>query len=241
MLKKGEIARNELDARQQTWMRSKTEVQTIEGNKIQLMGDLDDAVYKLATIDSDTRNQIDGFKAKISEIDEKLATGEAHGSIVIRAPASGVIADIVGRPGQVLGAGSTMLTIVPAQAQMRAVLLAPSSAIGFVHNGQRVLMLYSAFPYQKFSEQPGTVVSIAQAAADPDQAKALLAGSPLDKTATYYRVVVEPDRQFVDVAGEPQALPANMRVEAYALLDRRPLYRWILQPLDAFSRAAHQG
>ena len=33
MLKKGEIARNELDARQQTWMRSKTEVQTIEGNK----------------------------------------------------------------------------------------------------------------------------------------------------------------------------------------------------------------
>jgi hypothetical protein len=71
------------------------------------------------------------------------------------------------------------------------------------------------------------VVSIAQAAADPDQTKAPLAGSPLDKTATYYRVVVEPDRQFVDVAGEPHALPANMRVEAYALLDRRPLYRWI--------------
>ena len=72
-----------------------------------------------------------------------------------------------------------MLTIVPAQAQMRAVLLAPSSAIGFVHNGQRVLMLYSAFPYQKFGEQSGTVVSIAQVAVDPDQTKALLAGSPL--------------------------------------------------------------
>jgi hypothetical protein len=25
--------------------------------------------------------------------------------------------------------------------------------------------------------------------------------------------------------------------EAYALLDRRPLYRWILQPLDAFGRS----
>jgi membrane fusion protein len=241
MLKKGEIARNELDIRQQAWMRSKTEVETIEGNKIQLTGDLDDAEYKLATIDSETSNQIDGFKAKIAEIDEKRAAGEAHGSIVIRAPASGVIADIVGKPGQVLEAGSTMLTIVPAQAQMRAVLLAPSSAIGFVHNGQRVLMLYSAFPYQKFGEQSGTVVSIAQVAVDPDQTKALLAGSPLDKTATYYRVVVEPDKQFVDVAGEPHALPANMRVEAYALLDRRPLYRWILQPLDAFGRAAHQG
>lgn len=240
MLKKGEIARNELDIRQQAWMRSQTEVETIEGNKIQLTGDLDDAEYKLATIDSETSNQIDGFKAKISEIDEKRAAGEAHGSIVIRAPASGVIADIVGKPGQVLEAGSTMLTIVPAQAQMRAVLLAPSSAIGFVHNGQRVLMLYSAFPYQKFGEQSGTVVSIAQVAVDPDQTKALLAGSPLDKTATYYRVVVEPDKQFVDVAGEPHALPANMRVEAYALLDRRPLYRWILQPLDAFGRAAHQ-
>jgi membrane fusion protein len=190
------------------------------------MGDLDDAVYKLATIDSDTRNQIDGFKAKISEIDEKLAAGEAHGSIVIRAPASGVVADIVGRPGQVLGPGSTMLTIVPAHAQMRAVLLAPSSAIGFVHHGQRVLMLYSAFPYQKFGEQPGTVVSIAQAAADPDQTKAPLRRQPAGQDR-YLLSRGRRARQFVDVAGEPHALPANMRVEAYALLDRRPLYRWI--------------
>ena len=240
LLKKGLIPRNELDTRQQAWMRSESEVQTLAAGKLRLMGDLNDAQYKLATIHSDTSNQVDEFKAKISEIDEKLAAGEAHGSIVIRAPASGVVADVVGKPGQVIKAGSAMLTILPAHPQMRAVLLAPSSAIGFVHTGQRVLMLYSAFPYQRFGEQPGTVVSIAQAALDPDQT-ALLAGSLMDKAGPYYRVVVEPDRQFVDVAGEPRPLPANMRVEAYALLDRRPLYRWILEPLDAFGRAAHPG
>jgi hypothetical protein len=30
-----------------------------------------------------------------------------------------------------------------------------------------------------------------------------------------------------------------MRVEAYALLDRRKLYEWILEPLYEIGRAAH--
>jgi membrane fusion protein len=212
---------------------------------LRLVGDLNDAEYKLATLDADTKNQVDALKAKISDIDEKLAAAEAHGSIVIRAPGAGVITDIVAKPGQVVKAGAPMLTIVPGgadrHAEMQVVLLAPSSAIGFVHTGQRVLLRYSAFPYQKFGEQPGTVISVARAALDAEQAKALAgAGPALEKDTAYYRVIVAPDRQFVDVGGERRSLPANMRVDAFALLDRRPLYQWILEPLHAFSRAAHQ-
>jgi multidrug efflux pump subunit AcrA (membrane-fusion protein) len=205
------------------------------------MGDLDDAVYKLATIDSDTRNQIDGFKAKISEIDEKLAAGEAHGSIVIRAPASGVVADIVGRPGQVLGAGSTMLTIVPAHAQMRAVLLAPSSAIGFVHHGQRVLMLYSAFPYQKFGEQPGTVVSIAQAAADPDQTKAPLRRQPAGQDRYLLSRGRRAGQTVCRCRWRASRLARQHAGRGLCAARSAPALSVDLQPLDAFGRAAHQG
>jgi membrane fusion protein len=138
--------------------------------------------------------------------------------------------------------GAPMLTIVPGHADMQVVLLAPSSAIGFIHTGQRVLLRYSAFPYQKFGEHPGTVISVAQAALDAEQAKALAGADPaLEKDTAYYRVIVAPDRQFVDIGGERRSLPANMRVDAFALLDRRPLHQWILEPLYAFSRAARQG
>ena len=120
-----------------------------------------------------------------------------------------------------------MLTIVPSfrrTPKYGSLLLAPSSAIELGHTGQRVLMLYSAFPCQKFGEQPGAGVVYRVAAPDPDQTKALLAGSLLDKASRYYRVVVKPDRHFVDVAGELHALPANMRAEANALLDRAPSF-----------------
>ena len=71
---------------------------------------------------------------------------------------------IVGHPGQVVSAGSPMLMIVPQPAIMHVELLAPSSAIGFIHQSDRVLLRYSAFPYQKFGEYGGTVMTVSDAA-----------------------------------------------------------------------------
>ena len=50
-------------------------------------------------------------------------------------------------------------------------------------------------------------------------------------TGPFYRVRVNPDEQMVSVGREKRALPASMQVQAYALLDRRPLYQWIVAPL----------
>ena len=79
-------------------------------------------------------------------------------------------------------------------------------------------------------------------ALDGDEAKAAAGREPAEeKNGPYYRIIVAPDRQFIDAADERHSLPANMRVDAYALLDRRPLYQWILQPVYAFGRALHEG
>ena len=132
-----------------------------------------------------------------------------------------------------------MLKIVPQNATMQAELLAPSSAIGFIHQGERVLLRYSAFPYQKFGEYWGTVVSISRAALNPEEVESLRPGRrcPGKQTGPFYRVIVKPDSQFVKVYGEERMLPASMQVQAYALLDRRPLYQWILEPLYDLGRA----
>jgi membrane fusion protein len=133
-----------------------------------------------------------------------------------------------------------MLKIVPQHTSMQAHLLAPSSAIGFIQQGQRVLLRYSAFPYQKFGEFDGTVVSVSHAALSPDEVQGLLSGSPpINQAGPFYRVIAEPDNQSVSIYGETRPLPASMQVQAYALLDRRPLYQWILGPLYDLARAAH--
>jgi membrane fusion protein len=240
LVERRQASLNELDARQQAWMQSQSKLQELESSKLRLKGELNDVQYQLAAIAISTADEIDALKTKILDIDEKLANSESRRSIEIRAPEAGVVTAIVGHPGQVVGTSSSMLKIVPEDATMHAELLAPSSAIGFIYEGERVLLRYSAFPYQKFGEYWGTVVSVSQAALRPDEVESLRAGAPpLKQTGPFYRVIVMPDSQFVDIYGDQRALPASMQVQAYALLDRRPLYQWILDPLYDVGRAAH--
>jgi membrane fusion protein len=242
---------NELDSRQQAWMQSQSKLQELASSKLRLKGELNDAQYQLATIAITSSDEIDTLRNKILEVDEKLANSEARRSIEIRAPEAGVVTAIIGHPGQVVSTGSPMLKLVPQPAIMHVELLAPSSAIGFIRQGDRVLLRYSAFPYQKFGEYWGTVVTVSDAALTPEEVQSLLSGAPpttqgmpagvapTKQTGPFYRVIVEPDSQFASVYGEERKLPASMRVQAYALLDRRPLYQWMLEPLYETGRAAH--
>jgi membrane fusion protein len=233
-------------------MQSQSKLQDLESNKLRLIGDVDDAQYQLTSVGISTADEIDGLKNRILDIDEKLANSEARRSIEVRAPEGGAVTAIIGHLGQAVGSGAPMMKIVPKDAVMRAELLAPSNAIGFIHEGDRVLLRYSAFPYQKFGEYWGSIVAVSDAALTPEEVQDLLMGprpfdhggtpgvAPTRKTTPFYRVIVNPDSQFVSVYGEKRKLPVNMQVQGYAMLDRRPLYQWILEPLYEVGRAARR-
>jgi membrane fusion protein len=52
-----------------------------------------------------------------------------------------------------------------------------------------------------------------------------------------YRIVVRPDRDAVTAYGEERPLEAGMRVEADIALEKRPLYRWLFDPLYHVKRS----
>ena len=251
LVERRQASLNEMDSRQQAWMQSQSKLQELESGRLRLSGELNDAQYQLSTVAISTADAIDALRTKILDIDEKLANSKARRSIEIRAPGAGLVTSIVGHPGQVVSTGSPMLTIVPQPATMHAELLAPSSAVGFIHQGNRVLLRYSAYPYQKFGEHWGTVVATSDAALTPEEVQNLLSGaqptkqgstpgaSPAQQPGPFYRVIVKPDSELVRVYGEERKLPAGMEVQAYALLDRRLLYQWIFEPLYDIGRAAH--
>jgi membrane fusion protein len=236
------VSLNELTARQQAWIQAMGRLQDLENSKLRLEGELKDALYQLHTSVHTRRDEIDALKNKILEINEKLANSEAHRLIEIRAPEDGVVTAILAHPGQTVSTGAPMLKIVPQNAPMQAELLAPSSAVGFIKKGGRVLLRYSAFPYQKFGEYWGTVASVSRTVLNAEEVKNLLAGAPPaqqngQQNGPFYRVVVEPDTQTVNIYGDELILPAGMQVHAYALLERRQLYEWMLEPLYDIGRA----
>lgn len=234
------VTLNELNNRRQEWMQALARLQDLQSNAIKVQGDLKEAQYELETARHTRADENDALKSKMLEIDEKLANTEAHRSIDIRAPEGGVVTAIVAHAGQMVSADAPMLKIVPRNASMQAELLATSTAVGFIHEGGRVLLRYSAFPYQKFGSYGGTITAVSDAAISAEEAKLFLGGeAPTKQAGPFYRVIVTPDSQFARVYGQERRLPASMRVEAYALLDRRQLYEWMLEPLYEIGRAAH--
>ena len=122
------------------------------------------------------------------------------------------------------------LTVVPSDQSLVAQLLAPSEVIGFLRAGAPVLVRYQAFPYQKFGQQPGRVAAVSRAALNVADVSAL--GAVADGgDGPVYRITVQPASQAVPAYGRSEPLQAGMQVEAHVLVDRRPLYQWLLEPL----------
>jgi membrane fusion protein len=181
-----------MNVRRQEWMQALARLQDLQSLDMRAQSELKEAQYQLATTRHTRADENDALKSKMLEIDEKLANAEAHRSIDIRAPSDGVVTSIVAHPGQTISAGAPMLKIVPSHASMQAELLAPSSAVGFIREGGRVLMRYSAYPYQKFGGYLGTVAAVSDAAISAEEAKLFLGGAPTKQAGPFFRVIVTP-------------------------------------------------
>jgi membrane fusion protein len=234
---KGISSNNELQVRQQAWMQAKNTLEGLRNQKLRSEAELTDVEYQLRTNDPRTDSEIGTMHSQILDIDQKIANSEANRSVEIRAPGDGTVTAIMAYAGQTIATNTPLLKIVP-NTELTAELLAPSSAVGFIVPGERVLLRYNAFPYQKFGQYWGTVAGVSQAALSDEQVKSL----PIEaQKATYYRVIVRPDSAYVNVYGHERPLRASMQVDAYVLLDRRPLYEWILEPLYSLRRGLVTG
>jgi membrane fusion protein len=233
---------NQKMTQQQNWMRWKDDLEELKSRALRLQAEQIETQARLDRLRLESDNEIDGLRAKLSDIDQQVANSEAKHSITIVSSAAGMVTAISGLPGQVVPAGARMLTIVPAHERMQAELLAPSSSIGFLRPAQRVLLRYSAFPYQKFGQYWGTVTEISRAALQAEELKTLVPTMPpAEQAKTFYRVTVAPDRPDVTAYGRSEPLQASMQVDARVLLDRRPIYQWILEPVFGLRGAYGQS
>ena len=175
------------------------------------------------------------------EIERELATlaqasaeNEARQRIVVRAPQDGVVTAVLAELGQAVSPGAPVASLLPADARLQAQLFAPSSAVGFLRQNQRVQLRYQAFPYQKFGHHAGQVLQVSRT---PLQAVDL-AGLPLPESMKstpsaepLYRITVTLDQQVVQAYGQAQPLSPGMQIDADVMLDRRRLIEWIFEPL----------
>ena len=173
------------------------------------------------------------LQRQISDLDQQELRAEAQRAQTMRATVSGRIAHVRVHPGQAVGAGETLLTIVPTGSTLHAELKVPSSAIGFVRPGDRVALRYEAFPHQHFGLQWGTVSGISGAALLSNDTSRSQAPS-----VAAYRVAIDLDREFIDVDGRATPLMPGMAIDADIFQERRRLLDWVFEPAASLLKSA---
>jgi membrane fusion protein len=128
--------------------------------------------------------------------------------------------------GQTVQPQRLQLEIVPDNSPLRAELLIPTRAAGFVRVGQEVRLLYDAFPYQNFGAYTGRIAELSNTVVTKTDAM-----GPIVPEEPVYKALAVLDRPDVDANGRKVPLEAGMLLQAKIILDRRSLARWALDPL----------
>ena len=170
-----------------------------------------------------------GFQREMAQLEQERVQTQASGALVVKAPVEGVVATQVVKPGQAVQAGQPLMTLLPGDGRLEAELLVPSRAIGFIEPGDRVLLRYQAFPYQKFGHQEGRVSAISRSALSAGEVEALIGSARQGEPP--YRITVSLAQQAITAYGKQEALKPGMLVDADVLGERRTIIEWVSEPL----------
>lgn len=198
--------------------------QTLQRQATSIRRSLAELEQRLAEIPQQRLSTKAASERDLAALSQETIRMEADGELLLRAPVAGLVANRLVEAGQAVQPGQAILSLLPEGSELRAQLLVPSSAIGFVKVGDRVLLRYQAYPYQKFGTHEGTVIRISRSAMMKGKES-----SDLDQSL--YRVFVSLDHQDVLAYGNREPLRPGMQLEADIMGERRRLYEWLLEPL----------
>jgi membrane fusion protein len=169
-----------------------------------------------------------GIVADTAVLSERNAANQAETGLVLTARQSGQLAALQAVEGGAVNPGATLAILVPSGVKLQAQLWLPSRAAGFVRVGDRVRLMYDAFPYQRFGVGKGRVADVARAPTAPtDLPLALRTEEDL------YRVLVDLDDQSVTAYGDRWGLAAGMRLRADLILEQQSLWDWLFDKVRA--------
>lgn len=226
LAEQGYVTQSALQQKQDEWIDQQGRLQTMQRSRTALLRDLTNVQTELATLPGKQQREQNQLLRQTLELDQQSLAAETRRQFLITAPQAGTVSAILADPGQT-ATNQTLLTIIPANAQLEAQLFVPSRAAGFIQPGQTVLLRYAAYPFQKFGQHRGRVSEISRTVIPQGE---LPVGFGT-QNESLYRIRVQLDSQTILAYGKHQVLSAGMQLDADILQESRSLFDWLLDPL----------
>ncbi|ECT1023460.1 anibiotic ABC transporter, partial [Salmonella enterica] len=187
-----------------------------------------DSEYKLTSIPLEYNIKNGQISNRINEIKSNIYQNSSDRENIINSKSNGIVSSILFYEGQNITPGETIISLLPVKSFFIAELFVPSNAMGFIKKGNRVVLRYQAYPYQKFGQQYGNIYQISRNILTPRE---LTNVTGAQVQTPFYRVLVKLDHQYVPVYDKQESLMSGMLINADILTDKRTLIEWVLEPL----------
>jgi membrane fusion protein len=234
----GYVTTDQILQKQAEVLDQKTLFERVDRERLASAYSLTDARSKLSTLPLKYGNQIADLQRALAGIEQSIVESDVQRQLAVAATEDGVVTALAIHSGQWVDSSTPLASLSSGEEGLLAELYAPSKAVGLLKPGDEVHIRYPAFPYQKFGQFRGHVVQIASSAltsaeltrTNVFESNANARGEPL------YRVSVALGSQSVTALGRAAPLRAGMLLDADVRLDTRPLYEWLLEPLQSIGQ-----
>jgi membrane fusion protein len=220
------LLQREQRRREEALLEQKLSLNAVGQQLTERRSQLSEARFNLEQLPIVTAEKIQQLRNELSVAEQRTAEVNGRRAYIIRAPISGRVSSLQASVGQLADPRRLQLQIIPGESALQAELFIPARAIGFVELGQRVRILYDAFPYQHYGTYRGRIVSVSQTILTSTDVAV-----PVTLTGPSYRAVVALERPDIDAYGKRIPLQPDMQLRADIILERRTLVDWILNPL----------
>lgn len=170
---------------------------------------------------SEAAQELSSVEANLAELRERRVAGESElAQATVRAPQSGQVHEVaIHTVGGVLGAGETLMRIVPVADALRVEIRIAPQDIDQVHVGQNVMLRFSAFNLRTTPELEGSVTRLS-----PDLTRDTQAGT------SYYTARITVGEG--ELSRLPDlALTSGMPVEAFIRTEERTALNYLIKPI----------
>lgn len=174
-----------------------------------------------------TRLEIAGSRSRLQASRREI---ESQGNFSITAPADGRVTNLLPSRGDHLEPRRPLLSIVPDDYTLEAILYVSPAAMSDIAIGQEVMLAYDAYPYQIYGHYEATITDISATVIDPREV--LL---PVEGSAPVYRIRAALAQQRVHRSNSGRLRP-GMRFSAQIVTGEQTILQRILEPLTSLGK-----
>jgi|SRR6185503_406365 len=202
-----------------------SEIEELKAEQKQVGVSIDKLTHEAAVLLTEYKERERSFKEetetariRMSSMKETLFMGQGN-KVEILAPRTGIVLSLrVKGPGALVNEGDALCEMVAADDIVEAELSVPEWGVGRITTGQRVRLLYDAFPYQRFGIRYGSLRWISPSGAASN-----------DKQG--FRALTEIEDEAIRVDGKSRSLLPGMSGKAEIVIGKRSLISYAFEPI----------